>query len=555
VNDVFISYARSTEAHAKRVADALRALGYAVWSDEDLPAHRAYADVIQERLDAAKAVVVIWSADAVKSEWVRSEANRARETHKLVQIAFEPVMPPMPFDQIQCADVSGWTGANDHQGWRKLVEGVAALAVERRKKAVRGEKAVPKEAPEVAAKPSVGVAPFANLSNDPSQDYFVNGMTEDVVAALTRFRTMSVVAGGAHPSGGAAEAGRRLGVRYMLEGSVRKAGDHVRIALKLIDVTDGAQIWAERIDETLGDVFALQDRVALSVASAIEPTIKEAEMRRLSSRPAGQLGSYDLYLRASALLRAWRQDETVQALDLLEQAIEHDPEFAIALAMAARAHARIARWGWSDDLHGHIARGADRVAQALRFGGDDAYVIAQGANALPDLGQSTDRASGLIERSLKLNPGAAYGWMVSGWIKVRTGASALAMEHLEQAERLEPFSTVGDGARAWMAIARFQQGRLEEALNLFSRANIRNPDCIGVLAALYGRLGQIEDAKRVLRPIARSPSPRFWKGAANSSSTPRGAKPSPKASVRRRGYRQTTCATRRSRRRVSATRP
>ena len=298
---------------------------------------------------------------------------------------------------------------------------------------------------------------------------------------------------------GAIEAGRRLGVRYMLEGSVRKADDHVRIVLKLTDVHDGAEIWADRIDETLGDAFVLQDQVALGVASAIEPAVKEAEMRRISRQPARRMGSYDLYLRASALLRAWRKDETLQALDLLDHAIELDPEFATALAMVARTHARIARWAWNDDSKGHISQASERVTQALRFGADDAYVLAQAANALPDLGQSTDRAIGLIDRALKLNPGAAYGWLVSGWIKVRTGASAPAMEHLERAERLEPYSVVGDGARAWMAIARFQQGRLADALELFSRANIRNPDCIGVLASLYGCLGQIDDARRTLR--------------------------------------------------------
>ncbi|HET6942048.1 MAG TPA: TIR domain-containing protein [Sphingomicrobium sp.] len=500
MTDVFISYARSTEVQAKRIAEALRTLGYAIWSDEHLPAHRAYADVIEERLNEAKAVVVIWSSDAVKSEWVRSEANRARESHKLVQIAFEPIVPPIPFDQIQCADMSAWTGANDDPGWRKLIEGVAALGVERRAEGL----AVAREPPDTATKPSVGVAPFVNLSNDPTQDYFVDGMTEDVVAALARFRTISVVAGGSKLSASGAgaraiEAGRRLGVRYMLEGSVRKAADHVRIVLKLIDVNDGAEIWADRIDEILGDEFVLQDRVAFGVASAIEPAVKEAEMRRLSSLPARQMGSYDLYLRASALLRAWRKDETLQALEFLEHAIELKPEFAAALAMVARAHARIVRWSWSDEPEGQIAQGSEQVALALRFGGDDAYVLAQAANALPDLSQSTDRAVGLIDRSLRLNPGAAYGWLVSGWIHVRTGVSAQAMEHLERAEQLEPFSTVGDGARAWMAIARFQQRRLDEALELFSRANIRNPDCIGALAALYGCLGQIDDARRTLR--------------------------------------------------------
>jgi adenylate cyclase len=285
----------------------------------------------------------------------------------------------------------------------------------------------------------------------------------------------------------------------MLEGSVRKSGDNVRIVMKLLDVRDGTEIWADRIDETLADVFVLQDRVALGVASAIEPAVKEAEMRRISNRPQREMGGYDLYLRASALLRAWRKDETLQALAFLELTIERDPEFAPGLAMAARAQARINRWDWGDARRDDVSEGCERVAQALRFGGDDAYVLAQAANAIPDLDQPIDRAAGLIDRSLKLNPGAAYGWLVGGWIRVRMGSSAEAVEQLERAEGLEPFSTVGDGARAWMGIARFQQGRLADALDLFSRANIRNPDCIVVLASLHGCLGQIEEARRALR--------------------------------------------------------
>jgi adenylate cyclase len=505
MTDVFISYARSTDVQAKRIAEALRALGYAVWSDERLPAHRAYAEVIEEQLNAAKAVLVIWSADAVRSEWVRSEANRARESHKLVQIAFERVMPPMPFDQIHCADMSGWNGTLGGPRWRTVTEAIAALAKEGRSD---GDEAVNASLPDSAAKPSVGVAPFVNLSDESAQDYFVGGLTDDVVAALARFRTISVVAGGSNPSSryavaAALEVGRGLGVRYLLEGSVRKVGDHVRVVLKLTEMNGGAEIWTDRIDEKLEDVFVLQDRLALQVASAIEPAVKEAEMRRISSRSGGRMGSYDLYLRASALLRVWRKDETLDALNLLQQAIDLEPEFAAALAMAARAHARIVRWGWDDKPDDHVSQASEHVAKALRLGGDDAYVLAQAANALPDFDQSTDRAVGLIERSLKLNPAAAYGWLVSGWIKVRTGASAAAFEHLEKAERLEPFSTVGDGARAWMGIARFQQSRLSDALELFSRANVRNPDCIAVLGALYGCLGQIDEARQTLRTYAQ----------------------------------------------------
>ena len=231
--DIFVSYARSTAHHAQAVAEALRALGYRVWLDDELPAHRAYADVIEERLRAAKAVVVIWSAEAAKSQWVQSEADRAREEDKLVQLTVDGARLPMPFDRIQCADLAGWTGDPEAPGWRKVAASVAELI------GGAGVAAAPVMAPpppSLPSKPSIVVLPFANLSGDAEQDYFADGMVEEIVAALTRIRSIFVIASGSGLSFkgkgvSAQEAARQLGVRYVLEGSVRKSAGTVRIVV------------------------------------------------------------------------------------------------------------------------------------------------------------------------------------------------------------------------------------------------------------------------------------------------------------------------------------
>ena len=273
MSDVFISYARSTANQAQAVAEALRALGYDVWRDDELPAHRAYAEVIEERLAAAKAVVVIWSAEAVKSEWVQSEADRARERPQAGPAHVDGAELPMPFDRIQCADLAGWTGdlrrarlaqgrrqrrrpggrrRDRHGGWRATA--APALPTSPRSPSCRS--------PTCAAIPSRSTSPTA-WSRRSSTRCRASGRSSSSPAARacpSRARASS-----------AQEAARQLGVRYVLEGSVRKAGDRVRIAVQLIDAADGAQIWTDRFEDTLEDVFALQDRVALAVAGKIEP--------------------------------------------------------------------------------------------------------------------------------------------------------------------------------------------------------------------------------------------------------------------------------------------
>ena len=234
MSDVFISYARSTAEQAGAIAKALRAAGYSVWRDEDLPSHRPYADVIAEQLGAAKVVLVIWSAEAVKSHWVRSEADRARAADKLVQVAVDATPLPMPFDQIQCARLADWRGDTNAPGWRNVVDSIAALTG-RAPAAADSRRASP-----AAKTHSICVLPFANMSGDPEQEYFSDGISEDIITDLSKVSALQVASRNTAFSYkgkpiNVGDVARELRVGHVLEGSVRKSGIRVRITAQLIE--------------------------------------------------------------------------------------------------------------------------------------------------------------------------------------------------------------------------------------------------------------------------------------------------------------------------------
>ncbi|MGH7010061.1 MAG: tetratricopeptide repeat protein, partial [Caulobacteraceae bacterium] len=337
-------------------------------------------------------------------------------------------------------------------------------------------------------------------------DYFADGMMDEIVTALTRNRLIFVIASGSTGSFrgkvvSPQDVGRQLGVRYVLEGSVRKAADRVRIAVKLIDAGDGAQIWAERFDDTLDDVFALQDRVALSVAGFIEPTLQDAEVRRVAKRPTENMGGYDLYLHALSLFWVFGKDEMAEALNLLERAIALDAEFGIALALASTATRISADFGWLDDADAGRAKAIEYASRGLRHAGGDARALAHIASALLGQARSRAQAAEVAERALKLNPGCAYAWSVSGMLRSRMGEVEVALDHLATALRLDPLSPVSHLSRYWMGMSLFQQQRFAEAIRPFEDAaqlasvSFRN----ALLAACLAHLGRMDEAREALR--------------------------------------------------------
>lgn len=375
-----------------------------------------------------------------------------------------------------------------------------------RKGGLEMEPPVAPATPAQPSKPSIAVMPFANLSGDPEQDYFVDGMVVEIVEALSRIRAIFVIGGGSTLSlkGNAASAqdvGRQFGVRYVLEGSVRKAGDRVRIGVQLTDAGDGMQIWTHRFEETLDDVFVLQDKVALAVAGKIEPTVEQAEIRRSSARPTDNVDSYDLYLRAVPLFRSFSKAETLNALELLNRAIALDPNNGPALALAASCHRTIVLYGWSDDADSNRRQGLEFASRVLKAAGDDATVLASVANDMAFLKQDPRAAVAMVDRAVALNPGSANVWFNAGFVRLLAGDLDLAVENLENATRLDPTGPNRGARMLYTGMARFYQHRFDEAVALLKERNqlSESPGCYALLAASYGQLGNASAGGEALR--------------------------------------------------------
>lgn len=352
-------------------------------------------------------------------------------------------------------------------------------------------------------RPSLAALPFVNLSNDPDQDYFVAGTTQEVITSLGRIRSIFVISGTATVSmedfaHDPQAAARRLGVRYILQGSVRRAGPRVRIAVTLTDSMSGVQIWGDRFEDTVDDVFALQDRVALSVAAAVEPNISAAELRRATRSPVDHLGCYDLYLRAAHLRTTLRRSEVMRALELLEKAMAINPEYAPVLAQAAGCHSQIYVNRWADDYESHRAQGLMLAERAERAAGDDSAVLTQIANALTDLSHiqshNIDRALALIERATAINPGSAYAWFISGVLKLIDGRGGRAVEDLERVMRLDPVSPLMELAQAHIGCGLAMQGDYEAALRTLLATGYRTPRIQLMVAYTYARTGRLSQA-------------------------------------------------------------
>jgi TolB-like protein/class 3 adenylate cyclase len=354
-------------------------------------------------------------------------------------------------------------------------------------------------------KPSIAVLPFANMSGDPEQEYFADGMVEEIITALSRIRWLFVIArNSSFTYKGRAvdvkEVGRELGVRYVLEGSVRKAGTRVRITGQLIDALTGTQLWADRFDGSLEDIFELQDRVAVSVAGVIEPALQAAEMRRSAVRPTIDLSAYDLYLRALAALFPVTKERTLDALGLLEQAIAIDRHYGPALSWAAICHMRLVSDGWAEEPETSRRKAGDLARQALAVGENDPGVLVNAARVLARFGEDIGAMVGLVDRALALNPSFARGWNVSGTLRVWAGQPDLAIEHVETSLRLSPRERMGTPLLS-LGMAYFVKRRFEEAaakLLLSMQADPGFPPPYRVLAACYAHMGRLNEARAII---------------------------------------------------------
>ena len=353
-------------------------------------------------------------------------------------------------------------------------------------------------------KPSIAVLPFQNLSAEPEQEYFADGMVEDITMALSRFPWLFVIARNSSFTykGRAVDVkqiGRELGVRYVLEGSVRKAASRIRIAGQLIDAGTGAHLWADRFEGALQDMFDLQDHVTSSVVGAIAPKLQYAEIKRANRKPTENLDAYDYYLRG--LARAGRRtiEGNGEALQLFCKAIELDRGLACAYGMAAWCYLQRKARGW---MTNHVQESAEAIRlarKAVHLGGDDPVALCMGGYILAFISHEFDDAAAFIDRGLAVNPNLAQAWVLSSWLRVWRGEPDLALDHIAQAMRLSPVDPSLYTMLGATAYAHFLAGRYEAASLYAERAMRINPNVpltICVFAASTALAGQLEQAQR-----------------------------------------------------------
>lgn len=330
-------------------------------------------------------------------------------------------------------------------------------------------------------RPSIAVLPFSNMSGDADQEYFADGMVEELTTALSRMKWLFVIARNSTfvYKGKAIDVkriGRELGVRYVLEGSVRKAGDRVRITGQLIDASTGTHLWAERFEGSLAEIFDLQDQVTSSVVAAIAPKLELIETERARRKPTESLDAYDYFLRGMAYYNEWKQGANVEARAMFLKAFELDPLFASAIAMAARCHVQHKAGGWPQISLYSIEESVRLARLAAKLGGDDAFALCFAGFTLAWVGREVQEGTSLIEKALELNPNMAWAWIYGGWAKVWQGEPEVAIDRIAKAIRLNPQDPLVISIGAANACAYFFAGRHAEAWNWARKSVEQRPD-------------------------------------------------------------------------------
>lgn len=355
-------------------------------------------------------------------------------------------------------------------------------------------------------KPSIAVLPFQNMSGDPEQGYFADGIVEEITTALSRFKNLFVIARNSSFTykGKAADVkqvGRELGVRYVLEGSVRKAANRVRITAQLINAATGVHLWADRFDGAIEDIFDLQDQVTTSVVGAITPTLEQAEIGRAVLKPTDSLDAYDHYMRGIACVYQWTSEATSEALRHYYKAIELDPKFALAHALAASCYSLRKMNGWVTDAAREIAETKRLAERATQLGQDDAQVLCWSGATLAFVVGEVDEGVALIERALRLNPNLMDAWLSSGLVRLVLGEWDMAVDHFARAMRLSPFDPMLFMMQNGTATGHFFTGRYDEAAVWAAKSIGENPNYSGawrIAAASNAFLGRQEQAEKAM---------------------------------------------------------
>jgi adenylate cyclase len=366
-------------------------------------------------------------------------------------------------------------------------------------------------APRLPDKPSIAVLPFTNMSGDPEQEYFADGMAEEILTALSHCNSLFVIArNSSFTYKGKAidvrQVGRELGVRYVLEGSVRRAGDSLRVTAQLVDATSGAQIWADRFDGGISDVFKLQDRITEQVAGALQPSIRIAEIERSRRKRPQDLGAYDYTMRAMPHVWVLEKEESAKALELLDQALAIDPEYPLALSLAGWCHAQCSVYNWADDIAASQALARKFAERAAELSGDDPFILAV-LGTVHTLMHNHGTARVLLERALALDPNSAWAWSRLGWLETYTDRPERAIENFERALRLSPLDPMNFNNHVGLGAAHEVAQDYDKAVANYRRALEERPHAMWIyrnLAASLCGAGRMEEAREAYAELMRN---------------------------------------------------
>jgi TolB-like protein/Tfp pilus assembly protein PilF len=366
--------------------------------------------------------------------------------------------------------------------------------------------AAPEQAPTVPiveGRPSLVVLPFQSIPYDPETEWFADGIVEEITTAISRFRSLFVIArNSAFTFKGQTvdvrDVGRQLGVRYVLEGSVRRALGQLRVTGQLIDAETGNHVWADRYDGVMSDVFELQDQITAAVAGVLEPSIRRAEMSRAVRKPTPDLTVYDLYLRALPGMNAWSEAGYESAKSLLEEAVARDPNFAQARGMLAVLWEFGGYFGWEHDIDAARERAVGHARAALASDSSDPQVLARCGFVLATLGGAHAEGSALLDRAIAANPNCAEAYFRGAWVSVWNGDFAIALSRADVNERLDPLSAEANGRTGIRATARFFLREFDAAIEAADQAIGGGPNFHAARCILISSLAHVgrEDEAR-----------------------------------------------------------
>ena len=504
--DIFISYNREDQAIARHFAEAFVDAGLTVWWDVTLSSGDAYDQVTEQALKSAAAVVVLWSPRSVVSRWVRAEATVADRNGTMVPVTVDACERPIMFELTQTADLAHWQGDRQDDAWLALLADIRRRIAQRAPLLGTATEAV--AATPTAAepgKPRVVILPFVNMSGDAEQEYFSDGVTEDIITDLGHVAALSVVSRSAAFSYkgktvSAANIAQALKVSHILEGSVRKAGDRVRITAQLLDAASDEQIWAERFDRTLDDIFAIQDEISVAVAAALKLHLAPAEKRAITNRPTANAEAYELFLMARQFERSGSERMKPLIVRICQRVVELDPSFAPAWALMAIAEAEMAQRMVAG---ASAARAREAAERGLAIDDSIAETNIAMAEAI-GRGGLMDFAAGqpFLDKALALDPESYDANLLAGYYSIQQGQWTNSIHFFEKACALDPdavrpagmvtqaYTAIGDQPKA-LAAAKRALARCERALAL-------EPDhsnALGFFITALGELGEADRAK------------------------------------------------------------